>query len=286
MGVIKQLKKLGTNVKVYPITKTNAVYDDEKGRLDSILRTTLSETEKDASVSGSLANQIQTVSEEVSEINTKVTSVVNQSISRLTAVESEVDTLSTQVSEYDSRIEAKADNSVTFTEATTLTNLVSGETISTSFGKITKGITDFLSHIKLHCTSSVWGHVKLSDTYSSVVPSSTANNGLGASQSAVYNCYASLLEKFNMSMRSRGNKSSATLDILDLGIWRISDLTAGNSPSGADTQGVLINASALNMTTNALSTTFQIFYGKDSNTVYARLQWNDAWTNTWIKISN
>ena len=37
MAIIRQLKQLIEGTKVYPITKSNAVYDDTLGRLDALL---------------------------------------------------------------------------------------------------------------------------------------------------------------------------------------------------------------------------------------------------------
>ena len=46
MGIIKQLKQFGTNIKVYPITKSSAVYDDTLGRIDNLLKTTVVESDE------------------------------------------------------------------------------------------------------------------------------------------------------------------------------------------------------------------------------------------------
>lgn len=45
MGVIKQLKQFITGTNIFPITKTNAVYDNTFGRLDKFLRNTLVESD-------------------------------------------------------------------------------------------------------------------------------------------------------------------------------------------------------------------------------------------------
>lgn len=37
MAIIKQLKQLFSGTKIYPVTKSNAIYDDNLGRLDTIL---------------------------------------------------------------------------------------------------------------------------------------------------------------------------------------------------------------------------------------------------------
>ena len=41
MGVIKQLKQFITGTNIFPITKTNAVYDDTVGRLDTFMQNIL-----------------------------------------------------------------------------------------------------------------------------------------------------------------------------------------------------------------------------------------------------
>ena len=38
MGLIKQLKQFITGTQIFPITKTNAVYDDNLGRLDTFMQ--------------------------------------------------------------------------------------------------------------------------------------------------------------------------------------------------------------------------------------------------------
>lgn len=63
------------------------------------------------------------------------------------------------------------DQTPTFTEASKLEILSSGEKLSTAFGKIAKAIKDFISHIVTKASSTVLGHVKLTD--SSAVTDST-----------------------------------------------------------------------------------------------------------------
>lgn len=41
MGIIKQLKQFITGTNIFPITKTNAVYDDTVGRLDTFMQNIL-----------------------------------------------------------------------------------------------------------------------------------------------------------------------------------------------------------------------------------------------------
>ncbi len=63
------------------------------------------------------------------------------------------------------------DQTPTYTVASTLTELESGEKLSIAFGKIAKAISTLISHISTKATASVLGHVKLSD--SSAVTDST-----------------------------------------------------------------------------------------------------------------
>lgn len=52
------------------------------------------------------------------------------------------------------------DQTPTYTEAPALTKLASGEKLSVAFGKISKAVSSFLSHLSLTASSSQLGHVK------------------------------------------------------------------------------------------------------------------------------
>lgn len=255
MGVIKQLKQFITGTHIFPVTKTNAVYDDQLGRLDSILR-----LPKDAeTLGGNPPNYYLNTREKNPDIDGTLANLISKG--------------------------SGSGDKVNFTEVSAPSVLVSGESLPTLFGKVAKVVTDFISHIAQNGNTSTFGHIKLSDTYASAAQNNKAKDGLGASQYALYSAYYSLTSDSNITMKAKGNKSTATLDFLDIGIFRIAGLTASNSPSTSDTEGILINASAMNMVTTAMSATFQIFFGKTSQTVYARLQMGDSWTNAWIKLS-
>ena len=58
-----------------------------------------------------------------------------------------------------------------FTEQTNLTDIQSGESRNTFFGKIAKAVSELISHINVKASTSATGHVKLSD--SSAVTDST-----------------------------------------------------------------------------------------------------------------
>ena len=79
-----------------------------------------------------------------------------------------------------------------FTQASTLANISTGEKISAIMGKISKAIATLISHVSEKATSSVFGHVKLSDTYKSAISNGAAANGVGASQKALADAYSAL----------------------------------------------------------------------------------------------
>lgn len=94
------------------------------------------------------------------------------------------------------------------------------------------------------------------------------------------------LTKLAASVRPMGLVTKTDLNFAESGIYRISGLTSSNSPSGADTDGILINMPAVYTGVGSTTASLQFFYGQSSNTLYVRLQWYDNWTRRWIKISN
>lgn len=91
-------------------------------------------------------------------------------------------------------------------------------------------------------TGTYYGHVKLSDTYDSSVSSGAAANGLAASQNALYNAYAALLEKIN-DIDSSGSVSNATASVY--GLVKLSDTYTSKLSSGAAADGVAASQNAL-----------------------------------------
>ncbi|MDE5679526.1 MAG: hypothetical protein K2I01_03745, partial [Lachnospiraceae bacterium] len=85
---------------------------------------------------------------------------------------------------------------VTFSEAPALSNINSGEKTSSIIGKISKAVSTLINHIPSKATGSVFGHVRLSDTYQSAVPDGDAANGMGASQKALADAYSTLNNNF------------------------------------------------------------------------------------------
>lgn len=73
-----------------------------------------------------------------------------------------------------------------YEEADKTAKLVSGEKFTIAFGKIAKAVSTLISHISEKATSSVLGHVKLSDSTSST---SAASAGVAATPKAVKTAY-------------------------------------------------------------------------------------------------
>ena len=81
---------------------------------------------------------------------------------------------------------ATNDQTPTYTEALSLSSLVSGEKTSVAFGKIAKAVSTLISHTTSKATNSVLGHVKLSDSTSST---SASTAGVAATPKAVKAAY-------------------------------------------------------------------------------------------------
>lgn len=79
----------------------------------------------------------------------------------------------------------------------------------------------------------------------------------------------------------RGINTNATLANGEFGCHRYSKLTASNSPSGTDTEGLLLVIPAIYSQT----VIFQIFFGYQSQQIHARMCWYGTYMN-WVKISN
>ena len=67
------------------------------------------------------------------------------------------------------------DQTPTYTESSTLANLTSGEKLSAAFGKLKKAVTDLIAHVSKAATSSVAGHVKITDSKTSTATDTAAS---------------------------------------------------------------------------------------------------------------
>ena len=81
---------------------------------------------------------------------------------------------------------------ITFSEASDLSNINSGEKTGTIMGKISKAVSTLISHLSSKAAADAFGHVKLSDTYQNALTDGAAANGVGASQKALADAYSTL----------------------------------------------------------------------------------------------
>lgn len=107
---------------------------------------------------------------------------------------------------------------VTFSEASSLSSISTGEKLSVIMSKVSKAIASLISHVGAKATAGSIGHVVLSDTYNKVLKNGAAANGTGASQKAVADAYSAL----NNSLGGLTFEQDAE------GNW-------GYKPAGADT---------------------------------------------------
>lgn len=92
-----------------------------------------------------------------------------------------------------------------YEEADKTAKLVSGEKYTIAFGKIAKAISTLIDHISAKATSSVLGHVKLSDSTSST---SAASAGVAATPKAVKAAY---------DLANKSSEKIGTTDISGIG---------------------------------------------------------------------
>ncbi len=87
----------------------------------------------------------------------------------------------------------------TYTAASSLTALTSGEKLNVSFGKIAKAINTLISHVSTTATTSVLGHVKLTNSVSST---STSTAAVPASVKKAYDLANKAVPTANISQSS------------------------------------------------------------------------------------
>ena len=109
-----------------------------------------------------------------------------------------------------------------YTVASSLSALTSGEKLSVAFGKIAKAVSTLISHISTKATSSVLGHVKLSDSTSST---SAASTGVAATPKAVKAAY---------DLANSNTKKLGTTDISSIGDGTVTGAIAGNKEAIED----------------------------------------------------
>ena len=132
---------------------------------------------------------------------------------------------------------ATNDQTPTYTEASNLSSLVSGEKTSVAFGKIAKAVSTLISHTTSKATSSVLGHVKLSDSTSST---SASTAGVAATPKAVKAAY---------DLANSNTEKIGTTDISGIGDGTVTGAIVNNKEAIEDvTQSLTqLNKAILNI---------------------------------------
>ena len=84
----------------------------------------------------------------------------------------------------------------------------------------------------------------------------------------------------NSITNGKGIISYASLSTLEHGVYRTNELTANNSPSGSDTDGILIVLPCIYSSQLCV----QIFWGYNTKQVHMRICWYGSYQD-WIKLS-
>lgn len=106
--------------------------------------------------------------------------------------------------------------------STAMSDLNSGEMITVAFGKIAKAVSTLISHTTSKATSSVLGHVKLSDSTSST---SASTAGVAATPKAVKAAY---------DLANSNTKKIGTTDISGIGDGTVTGAIAENKDAIED----------------------------------------------------
>ena len=131
---------------------------------------------------------------------------------------------------------ATNDQTPTYTEASNLSSLVSGEKTSVAFGKIAKAVSTLISHTTSKATSSVLGHVKLSDSTSST---SASTAGVAATPKAVKAAY---------DLANSNTEKIGTTDISGVGDGTVTGAIVNNKEAIEDVTQSLTNVNNLKRT--------------------------------------
>lgn len=117
----------------------------------------------------------------------------------------------------------------TYEVSTAMSDLNSGEMITVAFGKIAKAVSTLISHVASKATSSVLGHVKLSDSTSST---SASTAGVAATPKAVKAAY---------DLANSNTKKIGTTDISGIGDGTVTGAIVNNKEAIEDVSQSLAN---------------------------------------------
>lgn len=175
-----------------------------------------------------------------------------------------------------------------FTEQTNLTDIQSGESRNTFFGKIAKAVSELISHINVKASTSATGHVKLSDSSAVTdstglaLPATEKNASISGTMANQISELNTNLTKTNQTVAENLTKTSQAITAKQNKLNLISksqgDITVGAGTSRDFTfsisvpVGATIVAQIPILVTNAVG----ISIGRDVNKNFTARLWNST----------
>ena len=187
----KAIENIGEDI----ASNMDAVYQQSTGYTDTKIAELINGAPSTLDTLGKIAQAMQGNESVVDALESAIGSKAPQAELDGHTGNSTIHITASERTNWDSKLAETGDASNTtaaFEQASTLANISAGEKISTIMGKISKAIATLISHVSEKATGSKFGHVKLSDTYSSEVSNGAAVNGVGASQKALADAYSAL----------------------------------------------------------------------------------------------
>ena len=161
----------------------------------------------------------------------------------------------------------------------------SGEAIDTFYDNTTSGLdaTNVQNAIdKIENNVGDYSGItdSLTATSSNIALSAAGGNNLQGQIDALNSNLSNSNKIINSITNGKGFISYASLDVLEYGVYRTNELTANNSPSGNDTDGILIVLPCIYSSQLCV----QIFWGFYTEQVHMRICWYGLYKD-WIKLS-
>ena len=161
----------------------------------------------------------------------------------------------------------------------------SGEAIDTSYDNTTSGLDATNVQNAIDKIENNVGDISgitdsLTATSSNIALSAAGGNNLQGQIDALNSNLSNSNKIINSITNGKGVISYASLDVLEYGVYRTNELTANNSPSGNDTDGILIVIPCIYSSQLCV----QIFWGFYTKQVHMRICWYGLYKD-WIKLS-
>lgn len=161
----------------------------------------------------------------------------------------------------------------TYEVSTAMSDLNSGEMITVAFGKIAKAVSTLISHVASKATSSVLGHVKLSDSTSST---SASTAGVAATPKAVKAAY---------DLANSNTEKIGTTDISGIGDGTVTGAIVNNKEAIEDVTQSLTNLKNPAKGTKGILVNGGSPLTKDYLLVYTLQSTNTAYSGASISIN-